>query len=285
MTERAAPAAGEAAFELRGVTVRFPGVTALDDVSLTIARGELVGLVGPSGAGKTTLLQLLNAGQALDGGTVIALGRRLDHLNAASLKRLRGRIGFIPQRFHLVPSLRVLQNVMLGRLGQQGFWASLRSFLTPGSAEQEAVYQILQRVGVEEKLFVRTDHLSGGQQQRVAIARALYQKPEAILADEPVASVDPARAVATMKLLTRLAGEEGLTLGVSLHDRDLARAFLPRLIGIRGGRVFKDASSDDWSASDFAALYAFEEGGEPDGNQHRKVGAKGDRELNESVGA
>jgi phosphonate transport system ATP-binding protein len=130
--------------------------------------------------------------------------------------------------------------------------------LFPSQAEQETVFEILRRVGVEEKLFAKTDHLSGGQQQRVAIARALYQQPEAILADEPVASVDPARARSTMALLTQLAKEKDLTLGVSLHDRELAQGFLPRLIGVRGGRIFKDAPSEAWTVEDFDALYALE---------------------------
>ena len=263
MSSAAAPAADADAgadadadaFQLRDVTVRFAELTALDRISVRIARGERVGFVGPSGSGKTTLLRLLNASLAADDGTLIALGQPFDRLDGASLKTLRRSIGLVPQRFHLVASVRVIQNVLLGRLGQQGFWASARSFLFPRQAEQVAVYEVLQRVGIGEKLFAKTDHLSGGQQQRVAIARALYQAPEALLADEPVASVDPTRARATIELLTQLAKEEDLTLGISLHDQELARAYLPRLIGLRHGRIFKDAPTEEWTDADFEALY------------------------------
>ncbi len=252
---QAAKAASDHAFQLCEVSVHFAELVALDGVSLTIERGEKVGFVGPSGAGKTTLLRLLNASQRADQGRLLVLGQALHEVDGPSLKRVRSGIGFIPQRFHLIPSLRVLHNVLMGRLGQQGFWASLRSLLFPSAAEQVAVHDVLARVGLAEKLFAKTDHLSGGQQQRVAIARALYQSPQALLADEPVASVDPTRARATMELLTRLAEEGELTLGVSLHDQALARSFLPRLVGIREGRIFKDAPTEAWTDADFEELY------------------------------
>lgn len=252
---QAAAAALDNAFRLDEVSVRFPGLTALDRVSLAIAPGERVGLVGPSGAGKTTLLRLLNAAQQADEGRLTLLGRPLSSLDGKALKNLRAQIGFIPQRFHLVPSLRVLQNVLLGRLGHQGFWASFRTFIFPNRREQLEAYKVLARVGISEKLFLKTDHLSGGQLQRVAIARALYQAPQALLADEPVASVDPIRARATMALLNDLAAEGQLTLVISLHDQELARSCLPRLIGLREGRIFKDAPSEAWTDEDFAALY------------------------------
>lgn len=250
--------AAQAAFRLRDVTVRFADVVALESVSLTIASGERVGLVGPSGAGKTTLLRLLNANELASSGQVSLLGEALDGLDQRGLRAVRASIGFVPQHYHLVPSLRVLQNVLLGRLGQQSFWASLRSVFFSREAEQVAVHALLERVGISEKLFAKVDTLSGGQQQRVAIARALYQAPKALLADEPVASVDPTRAEATMALLTTLAKEQKLTLGVSLHDQVLARKYLPRLIGMRHGQVFKDAPTEAWTEADFEELYHLE---------------------------
>ena len=252
--------AAQAAFRLRDVSVRFADVVALENVSLTITPGERVGFVGPSGAGKTTLLRLLNANQQATSGEIALLGHALDQLDQKSLRQVRSAIGFIPQHYHLVPSLRVLQNVLLGRLGQQGFWASLRSVFFSNETETAAVHTLLKRVGIGEKLFAKVDTLSGGQQQRVAIARALYQTPKAVLADEPVASVDPSRAEATMALLTTLAEEQQLTLGVSLHDQRLAREFLPRLVGVRHGRIFKDAPTQDWSDADFEELYHLEQG-------------------------
>lgn len=255
MSSAAKSADSKDAFCLDEVSVRFDEVEALDRVSLRIAQGEKVGFVGPSGAGKTTLLRLLNASQSASSGTVSLLGRPLTERRGDDLRRVRSAIGFVPQGFHLIHSLRVIHNVLMGRLGRQGFWASARSLLRPSKAEQVAVLEVLQRVGLEEKLFAKADNLSGGQQQRVAIARALYQSPEALLADEPVASVDPSRARATMDLLTRLADEAKLTLAVSLHDQDLARAFLPRLVGVRDGKIFKDAPTESWKAEDFEALY------------------------------
>ena len=251
----AADAARPKAFHLRDLTVRFAEVIALDGIAISIGEGEHVGFVGPSGAGKTTLLRVLTASQQPDKGQLTVLGRHLDKLTGRSLRFLRSEIGFIPQRFHLIPGLRVLQNVLMGKLGQQSFCGSARSLLFPSQTEQVAVHRLLDRVGIAEKLFAKTDTLSGGQQQRVAIARALYQSPKALLADEPVASVDPSRAKATMELLTTLAAEGDLTLGVSLHDRELARAFLPRLIGVRQGKILKDAPTDDWSEEDFTELY------------------------------
>ena len=247
--------AAQAAFRLRDVTVRFADLVALDNVSLTIAPGERVGFVGPSGAGKTTLLRLLNANQQATSGKISLLGQALEQLDQKNLRQVRSAIGFIPQHYHLVPSLRVLQNVLLGRLGQQGFWASLRSVFFSREFEQTKVHALLERVGIAEKLFAKVDTLSGGQQQRVAIARALYQAPQALLADEPVASVDPSRAEATMALLSTLAEEQQLTLGVSLHDQRLARGFLPRLVGVRHGKIFKDAPAQDWTDTDFEELY------------------------------
>lgn len=251
----AAAAAQENAFELRNATVRFGDTVALQRVSLAIAEGERVGFVGPSGAGKTTLLRLLNASQLPTEGTAWLGGVSGESVRGDQLRALRSSIGLVPQRYHLVPSLRVLHNVLMGKLGKQGFLASMRSLLLPNQEEQEAVHALLEEVGIGEKLFAKTDTLSGGQQQRVAIARALYQRPRALLADEPVASVDPTRAEATMSLLTRLSGESELTLCVSLHDRALAKRHLPRLIGIRAGQVFKDAPSGAWSDADFEALY------------------------------
>ncbi len=175
------------------------------------------------------------------------------------MRGLRAGIGFIPQDLGLVPNLRVLQNVVAGRFGRQGFLEALKSSLFPSWGERERVYSILERVGVGEKIFERTDRLSGGQQQRVAVARALYQAPEAILADEPVSSVDPARARDTVALLTEVAEEEGMTLVMSLHNLELAREFFPRLVGLRGGRVVFDAPSGSLPDGAFDRLYSLSE--------------------------
>jgi phosphonate transport system ATP-binding protein len=150
----------------------------------------------------------------------------------------------------------VLTNVLAGRLGEWSVARALREMLWPRRCEQERVHAILERVGISEKLFERVDALSGGQQQRVAIGRALYQDPDVLLADEPISGVDPARARDTLGLLVGVAREAGLTLCASVHNVELAREFLPRLVGLRGGRVLFDGPTDALSDADFAELYA-----------------------------
>lgn len=237
----------------------FGSVVALREVSCVVAKGELVGLVGPSGSGKTTFLRCLNGMVSPSAGAVRVLGLEMGALADASLRDLRARLGFIPQDLGLVPNLRVVQNVVTGRFGKQGFFGALKSSLFPDRGEKGRAFSILKRVGIGEKIFERTDRLSGGQQQRVAVARALYQRPEAILADEPVSSVDPARARDTVSLLTEVAKEEGMTLMMSLHNLELAREFFPRLIGLRGGRVAFDAAADALPAGAFERLYSLSE--------------------------
>lgn len=243
-------------FGLDAVTVRFGSVTALDGVSLRIARGERVGLVGPSGGGKTTLLRLLNGMQRGTAGTVRALGQDIATLAPGPLRTLRAKIGFIHQSLALVPGLRVIQNIVLGRAGARSLLRSVRDVLFTARADAAEVHALLTRTGIPEKLYHRTADLSGGQQQRVAVARALFQKPEALLADEPVSSIDPARARDTVDLLTRLSAEDGLTLIMSLHNLELAREFFPRLIGLRHGRVVFDEPSASLSSDAFTALYS-----------------------------
>jgi phosphonate transport system ATP-binding protein len=242
-------------FRLEGASVRYGALGALHDVDLGIEAGEAVGLVGPSGAGKTTLLRLLNGTLRPTTGSVHVNGDALRDLSRSGLKRVRASIGFVHQDLSLVPNLRVAQNVIAGRLGRLSFLGSLRAMLLPRRADVARAFAILDRVGIPEKLFERTDRLSGGQQQRVAIARALFQEPAALLADEPVSSVDPARARDTVALLTSISREEGLTLCMSLHNMELARAYFPRLVGMRAGRVVFDKPSDEIGDAEFHALY------------------------------
>jgi len=252
-----------ASFRLQGVTVSYSDHLALDGVDLQIASGEAVGLVGPSGAGKTTLLRLLNATRCPTRGTVEIGGEDVSHQPLRRLRAVRSRIGVVHQDLSLVPNLRVVRNVLAGRLGQVSFLGGLRLLFVPPRSELRRAYGILERVGIAEKLFERTDRLSGGQRQRVAIARALYQNPAALLADEPVSSVDPARARDTVALLAEICRERKLTLVTSLHNLELAREFLPRLVGLRGGRVVFDCKSDELDDADFDSLYDLEPGEGP----------------------
>jgi len=252
------PRGGVPAFELESASVVFGGRPALERASLAVAPGEAAALVGPSGAGKTTLLRLLCAAVRPASGRVRVGGRDLADLSPPELQNVRSRIGFVHQDLALVPNLRVSQNVIAGRLGALSFLGSLRAMLLPSAGDLERAAGILERVGIREKLLQRTDSLSGGQRQRVAIARALYQDPGALLADEPVSSVDPARARDTVALLRDVCAERSLTLLVSLHDLDLAREFFPRLVGLREGRIAFDRPTREISESDLGELYRLE---------------------------
>jgi phosphonate transport system ATP-binding protein len=244
-----------ASFELDRVAVDFGSTRALDGVSLSVASGEAVAFIGPSGAGKTTLLRLINGSVRPTRGSLAVNRRALDALSPSELRRLRSSIGFIHQDLRLVPNVRVVKNVLAGRLGRLSLAGTVRAMLFPPRTFVAQAHALLERVGIPEKLFERTDRLSGGQQQRVAIARALFQEPVALLADEPVSSVDPARAHDTVALLTEICRERRLTLCVSLHDLELARRFFPRLVGLRHGRVAFDCTTRELREEAFHALY------------------------------
>ena len=250
---------GTAAFELRGACVVFGGHPALAEADLVVEPGEAVALVGPSGAGKTTLLRLLTASLRPTRGEVRLERRDLASLTPAELRAARTRVGFVHQDLALVPNIRVSQNVIAGKFGSMSFLGAAKSMLLPARKDLERASAILQRVGIGDKIFQRTDSLSGGQRQRVAIARALFQEPWALLADEPVSSVDPARARDTVALLRDICAERGLTLLVSLHDLDLAREFFPRLVGLREGRIVFDRETASIDASEYRTLYRLED--------------------------
>lgn len=243
------------AFELHGVTCRFRDLVAIDGVSLSIEKGEQLAFIGPSGSGKTTLIRLLNTTLLPDEGELSILGDDVADKGVNALRELRSRIGTMPQHLGLVENLTAIQNVILGRGGTRSTLRSIRDLLMPSSADEERIHQLLDRVGIEDKLYTATSKLSGGQKQRVAIARALFQEPKILLADEPVSAVDPARARDTVKLLTELSEEHGFTLCVSLHHLELAKEFFPRLVGLRGGKLVFDGSPDSLDGTELDALY------------------------------
>lgn len=248
-------------FQVEQVGLVLAGAQILRDIDLEIGSGEQVAMIGPSGAGKTSLLRILCGGLEPSSGTVKLDGDEFPRLGnrGGRLRELRSKVGFVHQDHALVPNLRVVQNVVAGRFGSRSFWQSFRSLVRPSQADQEQVLELLDRVGIGDKIFHRVDSLSGGQQQRAAIARALFQNPEALLADEPVASVDPARARAVLKLLISLSRERGLTLAVSLHDPRLAIELFPRVIGLRKGRVHFDLPSCQIPDQQLDDLYLLEE--------------------------
>ncbi len=245
----------ETMFELSEAHKSFGAVHALANIDLQIAKGERVALIGASGSGKTTLLRLFGAQLAPDRGEVRVLGCNPLVLGERKLRELRSRLGYLPQDLGLVPNLRVLQNVVAGRCGRRSILGSLRDLILPTVGVRRRIYELLERVGIAEKMYDRADTLSGGQQQRVAVARALFQEPAVILADEPVSAVDPARARDVLDLLTCLSEEEGLTLLVSMHQLDLAREFFPRLVGLKNGEVHFDGKPDELEGEDLSALF------------------------------
>ena len=228
----------DVAVALCGVSVRYGELPALEAVTLTVRTGQRVALVGPSGAGKSTLLAVCTGAVRADSGSVEVLGEPLDRLGSRALIRLRRRIGAVHQRLHLVGQLRVVHNVNAGRLGRWPWWRALLSLLTP--LEMDAARHALAQTGLADKLLSRTDDLSGGEQQRVALARVLVQDPDLVLADEPVSSLDPARAEEVLRLLCGTVTGRDRTLLVSLHDFDLALRHCDRIVGLRAGRLLFD---------------------------------------------
>ena len=227
---------------------------ALGGIDLTVRRGEKVALIGPSGAGKTTLFRLLNLTLRPTSGRLFFDGGDVLELHGRRLRDARRKIGTIYQQHNLVPRLKVVHNVLCGRLGQ---WSTTRSLLSLARpSEVDAAYHALKQVGIQEKIFSRTDELSGGQQQRVAIARVLLQDPEVILADEPVSSVDPALASAIVKLLVDISESTRKTLLVNLHSVDLALEFFPRVVGMRSGTTIFDLRPDEVTEDLLEELYA-----------------------------
>jgi phosphonate transport system ATP-binding protein len=232
---------------------RFGTTTALDRVSLTVRRGEIVVLLGLSGSGKSTLLRHLDALEIPTSGFVSVLGEEVPVLRGRRLRELRGQVGFIFQQFELVPSLTVLENVLTGALAELrgprlGLWSYPRS-------KKLRALQHLDRVGLLERAYQRADTLSGGQQQRVAIARALMQNPSILLADEPVASLDPESSDQVMSLIREIASEEGLTVICSLHQVDLAISWADRIVGLRHGAVVLDTPSAGLSKAEVMEIY------------------------------
>jgi phosphonate transport system ATP-binding protein len=228
---------------------------ALSSLSLTVNKGELIGLIGPSGAGKTTLLNMLAGILSPDQGQILIDGRPLSEFR--DQKKRAKKIGIIRQQFDLVGELPVIHNVLVGRLSEWGIFKSLLSMLIP--QDKEYAIQALNRVGLTEKLYEKTSSLSGGEQQRVALARLLVQSPEIILADEPVASLDPARAEDVLELLVKIALEENQTVIASLHSVEYARKYFDRLIALKDGELFFDLPASSVTDEHIKSLYRLKE--------------------------
>ena len=248
------PASAPWSVAIDDVTVRYRnGVTALKGVSLDIAGGEMVSIVGLSGSGKSTLIRTINGLVPVTSGTVTVGGVRVDLARGRDLRRLRGEIGMIFQSFNLAGRTSVLNNVLVGRFSRTSWWRSLLGAPTPH--DRELAFEALDRVGILAKAWTRADALSGGQQQRVAIARALAQEPRLMLADEPVASLDPPTAIAVMNDLQRINRDLGITVLTNLHLMDLARRYATRMIGLRAGEIVYDGPAASATDADFEEIY------------------------------
>jgi phosphonate transport system ATP-binding protein len=223
------------------------GIRALDGVDLTVADGEFVALIGASGSGKSTLIRLISglvAGDKNSGCCQISIhGHPVQDSGAISknISATRTGIGVVFQQFNLVPRLSVLTNVLAGLLGKVPVWRGLFGFFS--SEEKQLAMRALQRVGIETKARQRASTLSGGQQQRAAIARTIVQGAKIILADEPIASLDPASAKRVMGILSKINEEDGTTVVVSLHQVEYARRYCKRTIAMRAGQIVYDGPS------------------------------------------
>lgn len=241
-----------AAARLDKVEVRFGECRALAG-SLTVAPGERVALIGPSGAGKSTLLRLCTAAVSPSSGTVHIAGKNLAGLSSRELRSARAGIGTVHQKLHLVEPLSALHNVLAGNLGRWGSIRALTSLAFP--RECEVAESAMRELGIAHLASTRTGLLSGGEQQRVALARILVQRPELILADEPIAALDPARAREVMSILSRVVDSTGAALIVSLHDPQMAIDFADRVVGLRSGNIEFDLPASDVNLDRTRALY------------------------------
>ena len=245
--EAALAASGPWPVRLDDVSVRYPdGTVALRNVTLAVEPGEMVAVVGLSGSGKSTLVRTVNGLVPATSGRVQVGPHDVGALRGRRLRELRGGVGMIFQAFNLADRASVYQNVLVGRFAHTPTWRTLLGLA--GHEDREIVLAALDSVGMLEKVWGRAGALSGGQKQRVAIARALSQRPRVMLADEPVASLDPPTAHSVMADLARINAEQGLTVLVNLHLMDLARQYTTRMIGLRAGELVYDgpaASADD----------------------------------------
>ncbi|MFN3985522.1 MAG: phosphonate ABC transporter ATP-binding protein [Rhodocyclaceae bacterium] len=244
------------AVHLDRAAVAYGGQRVLEELSLAIAPGERVAVIGPSGAGKTTLFRLIAGLVKPVDGTVHTLGQDTRRLNGRRLARLRREVGFLHQQDNLIPQLRVVHNVLMGRLGHWWLARALLSLLWP--QEIDRARAALERVELGSKLWALPDELSGGQQQRVAVARLVVQQPRLVLADEPVSALDLRLGREIIGLLCDLAGRDGATLVVNLHTLDLLQGHFDRVVALRAGQLFWQGTPEQLSQGLLHELYGAE---------------------------
>ncbi|WP_408009603.1 phosphonate ABC transporter ATP-binding protein [Pseudalkalibacillus sp. A8] len=240
--------------EMKDLSLVYPnGTQGLKDINVKINEGEFVVIVGLSGAGKSTFIRSVNRLVTPTRGQLIVDDEDILKYKGKDLRKLRTKVGMIFQNYNLVKRSTVMKNVISGRLGHTG---TLKSILNLYSKEDMTLaYESLKRVNIEEKLYSRADQLSGGQQQRVSIARVLTQQPSVVLADEPVASLDPPTSHQVMKYLKKINREDNITTIVNLHFIDMAMEYADRIIGMRGGEIVFDGPASEVNEKTFEEIY------------------------------
>lgn len=236
--------------KIDNLTKKYGDKVVLDKVNLSIYEGESIALIGSSGTGKTTLFNIITNAVSPDGGKILIYNKPV---NEYDNKEFAKKLGILTQKFDLVEELSVVNNVLAGRLADWGFFKSLISLFHP--MDKEMAEKALDRVGILEKMYEKTSRLSGGEQQRVALARLLVQHPRIILADEPIASLDPSLSESVISMLVNLTKEDGITLISSLHSVDYAVKYFDRIIGLKNGEIFIDSHPDDIDTEKIKKLY------------------------------
>jgi len=241
--------------EVRGLTKTYHAAEgpAVKDVSFSVAKGETIGIIGPSGAGKSTLLRCINRLVNPDQGQILIEGEEITGASSAKVRSLRRRIGMVFQHHNLVARLTVMQNVMHGRLGYMGAIAGALGRYAED--DKHRALKILEQTGLSDFLYHRAGELSGGQRQRVGIVRALMQDPSLLLCDEPIASLDPASAQMVMKLICEVCGNHNIACIVNLHQIDVARKYMDRIIGMSKAQIIYDGPASDLTEATIEKIY------------------------------
>ena len=229
------------------------GVVGLDHVNLTIEQGEFVGIIGLSGAGKSTLLRSINRMHDITSGSLMVDGLEISKLKTKELRNFRRKIGMIFQTFNLVTRTTVIRNVLMAKVPDMTFWRVLLGVFK--KEDKIEALENLDKVGILDKAYIRADQLSGGQQQRVALARTLTQNPQIILADEPVAALDPVTAKQVMNDFKRINQEMNISILINIHHVELALEYADRIIGIRAGKIVYDGPSKDVTEEVLNTIY------------------------------
>jgi phosphonate transport system ATP-binding protein len=248
--------------QLDGLTKNYNALRAVDAVSLTVRKGEMIGIIGRSGAGKSTLLRLINRLVDPTAGSLAWEGRDVSKLSGAKLRQWRAQCAMIFQQFNLVQRVDVITNVMIGGVSRRAAWRNALGVFD--DEERRQAYRLLEELDMSSRALNRADGISGGQAQRVAIARALMQHPDIILADEPVASLDPRNAKVVMDALRAINKERGLTVICNLHNLHTARNYCDRIIGMVEGKIVLECAPNELRPAMVSQVYGVASEGELD---------------------